>query len=173
MSWPTNYASYRLWEPGYKERYYEQKFGIKIDDVEFRRGCAKAYVEGLSWVLAYYYTGCPSWTWYYPYHFAPFASDFTDLASMDIKFESGKPFKPFQQLMGVFPAASRVHIPQAFHGLMTEQDSEIIDFYPEEFDIDMNGKKASHKSRCDLSCFHLTLYFITDALARRSIVAVH
>lgn len=96
----------KLWEPGYKERYYEQKFNIKIEDVEFRRNCAKAYVEGLSWVLAYYYTGCPSWTWYYPYHFAPFASDFTDLKSMEVNFEEGKPFRPFEQLMGVFPAAS-------------------------------------------------------------------
>lgn len=49
----------KLWEAGYKERYYEQKFGIKIDDADFRRGCAKAYVEGLAWVLAYYYNGCP------------------------------------------------------------------------------------------------------------------
>jgi len=47
----------RLWEAGYKERYYEQKFGVKLDDVEFRRACAKSYVEGLSWVLAYYYNG--------------------------------------------------------------------------------------------------------------------
>ena len=35
----------------------------------------------------------------------------------------------------------RKHIPEAFQGLMVEEDSEIIDFYPEEFHIDMNGKK--------------------------------
>ena len=96
----------RLWEPGYKERYYEQKFGVGIEDADFRWNCAKHYVEGLCWVLAYYYNGCPSWTWYYPEHFAPFASDFTRLEEMDIKFNEGKPFKPFEQLMGVFPAAS-------------------------------------------------------------------
>jgi 5'-3' exoribonuclease 2 len=132
----------RLWEAGYKERYYEQKFGVKLDDVEFRRACAKSYVEGLSWVLAYYYNGCPSWTWFYPHHFAPFASDFTDVASMDITFVEGKPFRPFEQLMGVFPAASKVHIPKPFQSLMTDEDSEIIDFYPEEFHVDMNGKKV-------------------------------
>lgn len=47
----------------------------------------------------------PSWKWYYPYHFAPFAADFEDVDKMDIKFEIGHPFKPFEQLMGVFPPA--------------------------------------------------------------------
>jgi 5'-3' exoribonuclease 2 len=47
----------------------------------------------------------PSWQWYFPYHFAPFAADFIDVDKMDIKFVLGQPFKPFEQLMGVFPAA--------------------------------------------------------------------
>lgn len=47
----------------------------------------------------------PSWQWYYPYHFAPFAADFDEVEHMDIKFTLGQPFKPFEQLMSVFPAA--------------------------------------------------------------------
>ena len=61
----------------------------------------------------------------------------------DMNFKLGQPFKPFEQLMGVFPAASRKHIPEVFHPLMTEADSPIIDFYPTEFFIDMNGKKMA------------------------------
>lgn len=131
----------RLWEEGYADRYYEQKFSVSPDDIGFRNKVAKSYVEGLSWVLLYYFQGCPSWTWYYPYHYAPFAADFVELNKMSIKFDKGKPFKPFEQLMGVLPAASNHVIPEVFHSLMTDEDSDIIDFYPEEFPIDLNGKK--------------------------------
>lgn len=133
----------KLWEPGYKERYYRSKFGVELSDTELRKKITTSYMEGLCWVLQYYYQGAPSWTWFYPYHFAPFAADFEDVEHMDIKFNLGAPFKPYEQLMGVFPAASRVHIPKPFQSLMTDEDSPIIDFYPTEFQIDMNGKKMA------------------------------
>lgn len=131
----------RLWEEGYADRYYEQKFKADPRDVAFRNQVARDYVEGLAWVLLYYFQGCPSWTWYYPHHYAPFAADFVELDKMKISFEKGTPFKPFEQLMGVLPAASNHAIPEVFHSLMTDDDSDIIDFYPEEFPIDLNGKK--------------------------------
>ena len=131
----------RLWEEGYADRYYEQKFNVDPKDIAFRNGVARAYVEGLAWVLLYYFQGCPSWTWYYPYHYAPFAADFVELDKMNIKFEKGIPFKPFEQLMGVLPAASNHAIPEVFRSLMSDEDSDIIDFYPTDFPIDLNGKK--------------------------------
>ncbi|KAI0772151.1 hypothetical protein BD413DRAFT_612794 [Trametes elegans] len=133
----------KLWEPGYKERYYQQKFGVDYNDKAFRKEITTRYVEGMAWVLQYYYQGTPSWQWYYPYHFAPFAADFEELDKMDLNFIIGQPFKPFEQLMGVFPAASRQHIPATFHDLMTDESSPIIDFYPSSFEIDMNGKRMA------------------------------
>ncbi|CCX04525.1 exoribonculease Dhp1 [Pyronema domesticum] len=131
----------RLWEPGYRDRYYEQKFHVNADDHEFRHKVAAAYVEGLCWVLRYYFQGCPSWDWYYPYHYAPFAQDFKDVGKLEINFTHGTIFKPFEQLMGVLPAASKHTLPTPFHKLMTDENSEIIEFYPENFPIDLNGKK--------------------------------
>ncbi|KAF3933279.1 hypothetical protein ABW20_dc0105352 [Dactylellina cionopaga] len=136
-----NADTVKLWEPGYRDRYYEQKFNRPPSDTDFRKEVANAYVEGLCWVLIYYFQGCPSWNWYYPYHYAPFAQDFENIGALEISFTLGKPFRPFEQLMGVLPAASKHNIPKPFWPLMTEADSEIIDFYPENFPIDLNGKK--------------------------------
>ncbi|KAJ6450152.1 exonuclease II [Mycena sanguinolenta] len=100
------------------------------------------YVEGLQWVMHYYFSGVASWGWFYNYHYAPRISDLRDIDKMEFHFELGHPFRPFEQLMGVLPAASREHIPMAYQGLMTSAASPIIDFYPVEFELDLNGKKA-------------------------------
>ncbi|OHE91598.1 XRN 5'-3' exonuclease [Colletotrichum orchidophilum] len=133
----------RMWEEGYADRYYEQKFHVDRSDNDFRHKVAQAYVEGLSWVLLYYFQGCPSWEWYYPYHYAPFAADFVDLEKMNVHFEKGRISKPFEQLMSVLPAASRHALPEVFHDLMLNEDSDVIDFYPSDFEIDLNGKKMA------------------------------
>ncbi|KAI0573021.1 XRN1 5-3 exonuclease, partial [Pyrenophora tritici-repentis] len=132
-----------LWEDGYEERYYEQKFHVAPNDIAFRNKVARQYAEGLCWVLAYYMQGCPSWTWYFPHHYAPFAADFVGLEDMDPRklFEKGVPFHPYEQLMGVLPAASNHAIPEPFRVLMEDPNSSIVDFYPEDFPIDLNGKK--------------------------------
>ncbi|XP_075222550.1 5'-3' exoribonuclease 2 Rat1 isoform X2 [Lycorma delicatula] len=132
----------RLWEEGFKDRYYESKFDVGSKNIAFRHNVARQYVRGLCWVLRYYYQGCASWKWYFPYHYAPFASDFVDVASLPSDFEKNtEPFKPLEQLMGVFPAASSSHVPEPWAKLMSDPDSPIIDFYPEDFKIDLNGKK--------------------------------
>ncbi|XP_064621509.1 5'-3' exoribonuclease 2-like [Lineus longissimus] len=132
----------RLWEEGWKDRYYEGKFDVKADDIAFRHKVANEYVMGLCWVLRYYYQGCASWKWYFPYHYAPFASDFVNIGDLPNDFERNtQPFKPLEQLMGVFPAGSKAHLPPTWQVLMCDPESPIIDFYPVDFKIDLNGKK--------------------------------
>lgn len=59
----------------------------------------------------------------------------------DLNFTKGQPFKPYEQLMGVLPDRSKKIVPKVYHDLMTNPNSPIIDFYPRDFELDMNGKK--------------------------------
>lgn len=134
----------RLHETGWKDRYYSDK--CKADDVTAHGGrehLFRSYVVGLCWVMKYYYDGCPSWKWYYPFHYAPFASDLRNIERFenDVKaLELNEPFSPIEQLMAVLPEDSSHAIPKPSRWLMSDHESPIIDFYPKDVPVDPNGK---------------------------------
>lgn len=142
---PAPYDGVRLGDPGYKERYYALKFGTNRSFQDVADILTKEYVKGLCWVLQYYYNGCPDWQWFYPYHYAPFAEDMRSIMRLKLDFNRrAPPFKPLEQLMAVFPYKSASALPESWRNLMIDKDSPIIDFYPENFKIDMNGKKQAY-----------------------------
>lgn len=131
---------------------------------------AEGYVRAIQWNLHYYYHGVASWSWYYPHHYAPYVSDICNFKDVSLEFELGEPFKPFEQLLGVLPAArydnmnfstrqlclttlvhlvfffkcsyfSKSLLPAPYRELMTQDTSPILQFYPPEFQTDLNGKK--------------------------------
>ncbi|CAD7696909.1 unnamed protein product [Ostreobium quekettii] len=134
-------ANMALGEEGYKDRYYKSKFPHHKNLQEVKDGMVTAYVEGLCWVMGYYYDGVPSWRWFYPYHYAPFTSDLCQMSHIQPCFELAKPFDPIQQLMSVLPAGSRHSLPEPLQHLFISKDSPIKDFYPSDFEQDMNGKR--------------------------------
>lgn len=62
-----------------QDRHYQEKLKIAAGDLSGRRAVVEAYLSGIHWVLEYYYRGVASWDWYYPYYYAPLASDCTQL----------------------------------------------------------------------------------------------
>ncbi len=125
----------------WKDTYYKEKYGWGLENEEGLRQLTENYVQGLQWVLYYYYRGVASWPWFYQYHYSPMISDVKRGLRANMNFQLGQPFRPFQQLMGVLPDRSKKIVPTVYHELMTSKDSPIIDFYPRDFELDMNGKK--------------------------------
>ncbi|OWZ62180.1 hypothetical protein AYX15_05666 [Cryptococcus neoformans] len=124
-----------------KRQYYHDKLEINYNDPAQMQDLVHHYIEGLQWILNYYYKGVSSWGWFYKYHYSPRITDLKGVSHMKFEFDYGKPFTPFQQLMGVLPVDSMDHVPLAYRDLMYEETSPIIDFYPRNFELDMNGKK--------------------------------
>ncbi|KAK1937234.1 putative 5'-3' exoribonuclease (XRN2) [Babesia divergens] len=121
------------------------------------------YLEAIQWVLYYYYRGVPSWSWFLRSKYAPLISDvfmflkrakstmYKSLAGknvakvmmtvsqvLGITFELSAPITPFEQLMMVLPPAASYLLPSIFSGLMTDPESPLRRYYPEDFDVDMD-----------------------------------
>ncbi|XP_062171229.1 5'-3' exoribonuclease 3-like [Alnus glutinosa] len=133
----------RLGTASWKKRYYKEKFSAKTwRDIEsLRKELVKKYTEGLLWVLLYYFSAVPSWSWFYPYHYSPFASDLKGLAQVSVEFQKGSPLKPFDNLLAVLPIKSAHVLPKVYQALMTDAEFKLIDFYPIDFDVDLDGKR--------------------------------
>ncbi|XP_063710397.1 5'-3' exoribonuclease 1-like isoform X2 [Symsagittifera roscoffensis] len=123
----------------WKRVYYIEKFKIQNPDMDFIRQQVELYIRALQWNLHYYYNGVQSWSWFYSQHYAPFASDLRDFTDVDMSFDLAKPFNPYEQLLAVLPERSRNLLPDAYSHLMVK--GPIVDFYPEEFEQDLNGKQ--------------------------------
>lgn len=58
----------------WKDKYYKNKFEWGLENETEMRKLTENYVQGLQWVLYYYYRGVASWPWFYGYHYSPMIS---------------------------------------------------------------------------------------------------
>lgn len=67
---------YNTKRQAWKTKYYLQKFEEWPSDKYNQElvDLCENYVQGLQWVLFYYYKGIASWPWFYRYHYAPLIS---------------------------------------------------------------------------------------------------
>ncbi|CAF2425748.1 unnamed protein product [Rotaria sp. Silwood2] len=125
----------------HKNHYYRNKMKINLTSCDQLKVYVEQYIVALQWILKYYYQGCPSWSWFYADHYAPYLSDLKNFKDFKIIFELGTPFKPFEQLLSVLPPTSCSLLPISLQPLMTNPNSPISYFYPEDFELDQNEKK--------------------------------
>jgi len=94
-------------------------------------------------VITYYTTGCPSWTWYFPYQYAPMASTLAQHVDsfVPIAYPPTHPSEPFQQLLSVLPPKSARLLPKPLGECLTDKKSEIHKFCPDKLKIDLAGKR--------------------------------
>ncbi|CUG87179.1 5-3 exonuclease, putative [Bodo saltans] len=132
----------------YRKQYYTT---TTIQQSTIAASC-KAYIEGLRFVWQYY--SCTSeycsWSWYYPHHHAPFATDLAQLLE-DLAWDKKKlpapplevnPPSTFAQLLCILPPSSRKLLPGTLHDLMTNPPSHLEDTFPSEWAVDYAGSNG-------------------------------
>jgi 5'-3' exoribonuclease 1 len=123
----------------YRECYYMECFP---KDIDIKDLCHQ-YLIGLQWVLSYYTKGVPDWKWCFHYHYAPFAHELAENIP-DFTFPERKnssPMKPFEQLLSILPPKSAGLIPIPLSQLLTDSKSKIKQFCPQNFKVDLSGKR--------------------------------
>ncbi|KFG60179.1 XRN 5'-3' exonuclease N-terminus protein [Toxoplasma gondii RUB] len=141
----------------YRESFYLKKMGMDASTPEGRKQIdrlAVDYLEGLQWVLYYYYRGpqYSGWTWFYPHHYAPFMTDLADLRRKEIRFPASKPYAPFMQLLSILPPKSASLLPKALRPILLSPTPELLPYFPDDFEVDMEGctvRKERRKEKRD------------------------
>lgn len=116
----------------YRKDFLAQKFNNETNPKEI----VKRYLAGLQWVYRYYKFDIPSWDWFYPYHYAPHASDLAKHANRKIveyRFRiDTHPSSSDHQLLRVLPPASRNLLKKELWAKHKE--------LPTRYEIDLAGK---------------------------------
>jgi 5'-3' exonuclease len=121
---------------GWKNRYYD--YFYKTHSQYYIERVVKDYFKTLMWTKDYYFKGCPCWRHFYKYHGVLFHSMNEFLQNNDlnsIQFEKTEPYTPYQQLMMILPSKSRHILPEELQKMMTDPDSELIEYYPVDFEL--------------------------------------
>lgn len=119
----------------YHQLYNENKFSGRG---ELQKAC-KEYINGLYWTFLYYTKGVPSWSWFYPYHYSPWAGDIADALISPRhswpRFKRGEPVPETLQLLFILPPQSFDLLPKELRGLAKKYP----EMFPEEVEIDDRG----------------------------------
>lgn len=126
----------------YKRMYYEEKVKIPYTPTDIRK-LVHLYLDGMVWVINYYVHKIPDWRWFFPFLYAPFLSDMIQHMEdyTPPTFDQHEPVDPFLQLLIVMPPQCKDLLPITFHPVMTDRKSTLAHYFPDDFEIDVAGKR--------------------------------
>lgn len=150
----NEFGEYKVDADKYRKAYTTKHFP---DPTMLKEAC-EAYLEGMDWVMTYYKKGPSSWVWYYPFSHAPLAEDLANYLACSTlsrsklpvakpgsrrpfnKDNKTRPMLPFMQLLAVLPPKSNSLLPFPLNKALVEGEYA-SKHCPEEFDIDLAGKR--------------------------------
>jgi 5'-3' exoribonuclease 1 len=122
---------------GWRERYYDKTMGFSSN--EDTEECVYEYLRGLKWAHLYYYKGCASHNWYYPYLYAPTFRDIYLYLEKnrynDLTFQKGLQNSPVVQLLSIMPRESSNLLPSSAQKVMNDSESPLFLMYPDEYKL--------------------------------------
>lgn len=122
----------------WEKEYYHDRFGNDT----IRDKICQSYYIGLDWICRYYFTGCPDWRWFYPYHYSPTLRDLSLYKYRPILFKGGKAVQPIVQLLAIMPPTASDMIPAKYRHLMLDENSPLAKYYPKTVKMDLKGCTA-------------------------------
>lgn len=127
----------------YRSLYYREYFGITEGlDVEINKICHN-YLNGIDFVYKYYFSGCPSWDWYYRYKLSPLLSDLCDYMrrayengkKIHFDYPKSKPCSPYTQLLYILPKESLQLLPNKLASAAIASNSHIVEYFPDDYEL--------------------------------------
>jgi 5'-3' exoribonuclease 2 len=149
----------------FRKEYYHKKFGLKMPETLdeeksfelYVQEICEEYIKGLFFVLKYYFVTIPTFSWYYPHHYAPFFSDLeraiknkkddTGYDYFHIEFKPVPPLNMYESLVGILPPRSFYLLPDNVREVINKKIILDADFV-EEFEVDLEGKINEYEAIC-------------------------
>ena len=124
-----NYYMYHFYDTLHYNPSYEM---IMKEDIQ---KLCEEYLQSIVWTVEYYFHQCPSWKWYYQYHFTPLLTDLSEyvdtLNDLDV-VKKDKSHTPEEQLKIVLPIQNNNYLyPEKRHYIVSLNDiiGNVILFY--------------------------------------------
>jgi 5'-3' exonuclease len=100
--------------------------------------------------LRYYLKSIPTYSWTYPYHYAPLLTDLAKYSKdidFDITFKVDPPLSIYESLFGILPFESFHLLPEEIREKMPVK-IQLDENFITDFEIDLDGKMYDYEGIC-------------------------